>query len=377
MKKLITICAVVTMLVGGGMVRADIDLSSPAWSVEHIINNSETVFGVDQGNFGMNGPRSNRSLALSPDGNFMYLGYGDPGWFVRKVEIGYAPGDNVNSVKAQLGLTDEGKSLNWAKSLATDDQGRVYITRNLEIQVYDANLTTRLLTVTGFSKAEGVHVARADTGKVYLYNTERNLTSGQLKRMELTEATDFVGGTVAWSGDASFGGGDGMADLGTGQFDDCRGIATDADGRVWVAENDNFLIRIASDGGSSTSIGLSDAFDVAIDGNKVFVSQDDDKTVSIINATTMALLDTLSVPFATLQLDEGGQSGYGTLGGIDVVSNSALFVSNEYGQTLDPSAYSTYAGDDNEPVLKVTPDPATMSLLALGGLAVLRRRRRS
>ena len=374
MKKLITICAVVTVLVCGGMVRADIDLSSPAWSVEHIINNSETVFGVDQGNFGMNGPRSNRSLALSPDGDFMYLGYGDPGWFVRKVEIGHAPGDNVTSVKAQLGLTDEGKSLNWAKSLATDDQGRVYITRNLEIQVYDADLTTRLLTVTGFSKAEGVHVARADTGKVYLYNTERDLTSGQLKRMVLTEATDFASGTMAWSGDASFGGGDGMADL--GGENDARGIATDDNGNIWVAENDNSLFRVSNDGVTLIdSIGLSDAFDVAIDGNKVFVSQDDDKTVSIINATTMALLDTLSVPFAALQLDEGGQSGYGTLGGIDVVSNSALFVSNEYGQSLDPSAYSDYAGDDNEPVLKVTPEPATMSLLALGGLAVLRRRR--
>ncbi|GAG33981.1 unnamed protein product, partial [marine sediment metagenome] len=156
--------AVAVICAGGAAARAGLPGTSPVWSVEHIINNDQTVLGIDQGAGGVNGPRNNRSLALSPGGDFLYLGYGDPGWLVRKVEIGHAPADNVNSVKAQLSLTNEGKGLNWGKSLATDDAGRVYVTRNKEIQVYDADLATRLLTVTGFTTAEGVHVVRKEAG---------------------------------------------------------------------------------------------------------------------------------------------------------------------------------------------------------------------
>ncbi|GAG49614.1 unnamed protein product, partial [marine sediment metagenome] len=106
------------------------------------------------------------------------------------------------------------------------------------------------------------------------------------------------------------------------------------------------------------------------------VSQDDDKTLSVIDVETMAVVRTLAVPFTALGLDPGGQSGYGTLGGTDVIPGGAVFITNEYGQSVTPSPFSTHTGDDNEPVLRVVPEPATMSLLALGGLGVLARRRR-
>ena len=371
------LAVVVAALVGWGSVCwGTIDYGSASWSVEHIVNNSQTVFGVDQGAGGVNGPRNNRALALSADGQSMYLGYGEPGWFVRKVELGHAPEDNLTSVQAQLALTDEGKGLNWGKAIGTDDAGRVYITRNKEIQVYSSDLSSRLLTVTGFSSAEGVHVARKDSGSVYLYNSERNVTSGQVMRMVLDESTMFLGGTAAWAGDASFGVG-GKANVGAG-FDDVRGLATDALGNIWAAENDNYLLKISSDGLTTTSIGLSDAFDVAVDGSIIFVSQDDDKTVSVIDAGTMAIVDTLSVPFAALGLDPTGQSGVGTLGGIDLVAGTGLYVSNEAGQSVTPSPFSGYAGDDNEPVLRLVPEPTLLSLLAAGmGLAARRRKRRA
>src|SRR5271168_4135002 len=41
------------------------------WSVQYLIDNSQSVFGRSQQVY----PRGNRGLAISPDGNFLYAAY--------------------------------------------------------------------------------------------------------------------------------------------------------------------------------------------------------------------------------------------------------------------------------------------------------------
>jgi hypothetical protein len=45
------------------------------WSVAHIVDVDDVIFGIDQGATIKAAPRDNRGLALSPDERFIYLGY--------------------------------------------------------------------------------------------------------------------------------------------------------------------------------------------------------------------------------------------------------------------------------------------------------------
>ena len=67
----------------------------------------------------------------------------------------------------------------------------------------------------------------------------------------------------------------------------------------------------------------------------------------------------------------------GNVGRYVFISSVAVY----YGQGVTPSPFSTYLGDDNEPVLKLVPEPGTLTLLTLGSVGLLvggfvRRRRR-
>jgi hypothetical protein len=333
----------------------------PAWSVEHIINTSLSICLPDAGSDSpvcvdqVYGARNNRGLAISPDGRFLYLGYGDPGWIVRKVEIGHAPADNATAVKAQLKVDATG-GRTWAKSIATDDAGRVYFTQDIEIQVYDADLATRLLTITGFTRTNGVHVVRAGPSRLYLYHTERGATTGQLGRMVLDESAAFGGGSLAWSGDAEFGSG-GSVDLGT-TATDVRGLATDATGDIWVADRGGTVFRVSSSGALLGSVAVPEAFDVYVDGDHVLVSQDRVATIAVIERTASPLraVATLSIPFTGLSLIPPPGVSSATLGGIDGRPGRDLFVAVEAGDSITPSPFRPNAtDDDDEPVLKMQP----------------------
>jgi Periplasmic copper-binding protein (NosD) len=370
---------------------AEIPLSNLQWSIETLVDNDDAPFGLAQGP-GAGEPRSVRGLALSPDGKFLYLGYNQHQQ-VRKIDLsvsdpadscdtvaelhfdGFGP-DGICTVGGYTGtcLPDSFPPFDNPKAVATDDVGRVYVTRSSEIQVYDADLTTLLLRITGFSAANGVHAARKDASNVFVYAADRGLP--EVYRMVVADAAIAGGGAVTRASvlDPAFDG-DGIVNVGLDSAgnasDDLRGLASDGDGNVWVAENDGTLFKIApaaGDGASTvTKRALASAFDVAIDGDQVFVTSSG-RTVTVVDRTDIStVLAVLTPPVAGL-----GLAATGSATGIDVVPGTALYAAIEGGSSSPQSAESSFsnvncdgpdpnptADDDNDPVLAALPCPTT------------------
>lgn len=349
-----------------------INTSSLDWGVQYMIDESQTVFGNSQ----VVNPRDNRGLALSYDGRYLYAGYNNSfnnTGEVRMIDTTIA--DYTSATVAVLpGLR--------GKAIATDDQGRVYMAEGSSIHIYDSTLSTSLYTISNLTKSEGISVVR-ESGSLALYASDR--TDGTLSRWTISEGVgDAVTGAVQEGLD-----GDGLLNI-TGASD-LRGIEVDVLGRIWLADKGtDAVFRINNDGTGFTSMALDNPMDIAFDGDQVFISQYTDRMMSALAMDTMSLLDSFTAPWSALALDADGQSGYGAFSGL-AMGMGKLFVANEAGQTAgerstygaidansgwDGSDYYTdlYA-DDNDPILVITPEPASLLLLVLGSRAFLKRRR--
>lgn len=339
------------------------------WSVQYLIDTSQTVFGNSQSP----SPRDNRGLAISPDGQYMYLGYNNSysTGEVRKIDLSET--DCVDASVAQLtGVR--------GKSIAVDDAGRVFLAEGSSIKVYDADLTTLQYSIAT-TKCEGVAVAR-DAGTLYLYGTDR--TNANLTKWALAESGGAItGGSVAWQ----------TAITGASNL---RGCEVDASGRIWMADIDaNKVFRVDGDGSDLAWVDVSSPMDIAFDGSSAWVTQYTDRTISVLDADMDLLGSPISMPWLALELDADGQSGGGALSGIAIVPGRGVYVTNETGQTADEKStygrtdansgelggkfYTDLHSDDNDPVLfAAVPEPSTLALL-LGGATMLvwaaRRRR--
>ncbi len=364
---------------------ADLSLTDLQWDIRNMVDNDDAPFGLGQGP-GSGAPRNVRGLALSPDGQFAYLGYNQAKQ-LRKVDLSVGdPADSCAVVSelyfATLSVAQQAlhtgtympDALDNPKAVATDDVGRVYVTRSSEIQVYDENLTTLLLRITGFSTTNGIHVNRRDASSFLVYAADRGLPF--VYRMIVSEATISGGGAIAVATvlDSSFDG-DGIVDVGTDAFaaasDDLRGLAAEEDGTVWAAENDGTLFQIipaAADGASTVNKRpLPSAFDVVIDGDQVFVTTSG-RTVTVIDRNDIdTVLETLTPPVAAL-----GLANTGSATGIEIVPGKGLLVAIEGGSSFPTSAESSFsdvncdgpdpndfADDDNDPVLFALACPTT------------------
>jgi hypothetical protein len=327
---------------------------STEWSVQYMIDQSQTV-GYSQ----FSDPRFNRGLALSPDGRYLYAGYNNPNGVnlnkhdkqVRKIDTTVA--DYTDATVAIL-QGDRGKAI------ATDDKGRVYLAEGSDtdtkdgpgIHIYDANLATKLLTIgvgTGLTKPEGVAVTR-ENGQLVLYATDRSLKT--LNRFLITEGplTATLTATIAIG-----------AEL--------RGVEVDPDGRIWMAGHGGTVHRVNSTGTGLVSATIGGKpIDIGFCCGWVFVTQYETRTITVLNQDDLSVVDTLTPPWASLELDPDGQDSIGALSGI-AVSSGAIYVANEEGQTANEhSTYglidsqSGYIGskyykdlthDDNDPILKM------------------------
>jgi len=311
-----------------------IDLDNLDWSVQVLIDQSESVFGDSQ----YSRPRDNRGLALSPDGAYLYAGYNNslyPSGEVRCIDPNRS--GNVEPFISRIPNVR-------GKAIAVDDLGRVYLAEGTTIEVYDHGLANHLFTISGLTNVEGVAVARQED-QLVLYNSDR--TFGTLEKRILTEDDVYISNADL---DIGFGV-NGIVTL----AQNLRGVEVDEQGRIWVAGFGNdTLYRISPDGSTVDSIELSNPFDIGFDGDVVLVTRYTDRVISRFDADSMESLGSdITVPWEDLGLDSNEPDGEGALSGIAVIPGVGFFLANEAGQTLpfeEPPDSGNFV-DDNDPIL--------------------------
>lgn len=347
------------------------------WQIQHILDNDDFVMGVQQSHDDARAPRDNRGLALSPDHQFLYLGYNNPAErrLVRKISLRVKdPASNSLAVVAQLALPTSSAP---AKAIAVDDRGRVYLARGNVIEIYDEDLSARLYTLAGLEKCEGLAVRRL-AGKLLLYVSDRE--RGTLSRFEIAEGE---GEAVRSARRAGL---DGDGEIAVAESRSLRGVALQSNGVVWLADREaGQVFRLHPQGGMNT-IAVRHAMDIALDERRgeVFVTQDTLRTLAVLRLTDGMPLRTLAPPFAELALQD--RRATIALTGVEVIPGERLFVSNEGGRSLtlqsthdspfsDEDDSAIKQDDDDDPVLTMRfgliADAGEDRELALGQAAVL------
>ncbi len=316
------------------------------WTVQYLLDNSRSVFGRSQ----KVSPRHNRGLAISPDGKYLYVGYHhsfDNAGEVRRIAI-----DDADYEHATLSLLPGP----LGKAIATDDKGRVYIANENEILIFNGSLEQRQLSVP-VGVCEGVTVTR-EGGKLALYGTDRS--DSTISRWELTESGDTVSA-------AKLAGFDGTGTVKVPGAVDLRGLKADSKGNLWIADlKGNQIFKLGADGKGAKRLQINAPMDVAIDGERVFVTRWLERAITVLDAE-LNVVGSLNVPWEELELSPYGNNRNGALSGIVVVPGKGFFVANETGQTANQK--STYGKaddsaqiigeklfrdafqDDNEPIL--------------------------
>lgn len=318
------------------------------WSVQYLIDNSQSVFGRTQRVW----PRQNRGLALSPDGKYLYAGYlhsFDGGGEVRRIQVGAASYE-VATEAVLPGIA--------AKAIATDDKGRVYLCGGgASILVYNAALDERLLSIAA-GTCEGVAVAR-ENGKLVLYSSDRQTAT--VRRWELTESNaGITSAKLAGLGGTGIMKVEGATDL--------RGIRVDGKGRLFVADlKGGKVFRIEPQGSAVSSVSVQSPIDLAISGERILVTGWSSRLITVMDLD-LKIIGNLNVPWEELELSPLGNNHQGALSGIAILPGKGFFVANEGGQTANQK--STYGepdgssaivndklwrdanADDNEPILR-------------------------
>ena len=153
-----------------------------------------------------------------------------------------------------------------------------------------------------------------------------------------------------------------------GTADNLRGIDVAADGTIFVASReDNIVYRVSSDLTSVSSTPLTKAMDLAVYGDKLYVTQYNGTASAIVELLQSDLSATGNVHTATGDFPRTNNTeGYA---GIHIDSLGRMFIADQFYAGISTNV------QDRVLVSSTIPEPAALSLLALTAPLVLRRRR--
>ncbi|HEX5471662.1 MAG TPA: PEP-CTERM sorting domain-containing protein [Lacipirellulaceae bacterium] len=304
-----------------------------------------------------------RGIATSPDGRVVYGSWLHTGTGKEVVEYNASSGAVLNSTY----FADQ------AKSLAVDDRGYVFAGTGNDngdtpfIQALSADLQTSYDSVTAF--AGGVNDKRFgglatwdDGGNHYVYAT-RESSHFYIQRFLANDVNDITLDTTFGTG--------GTLSL-TGGY--LHGLAVAPDGTIYAASTNEAnapsaangtVYKISADGTSATSTNVAGAFDLALYGNNLYVSEygaGAPGAVAVLDASTLAGVDVFNTGFSNT--NTSFDSGYS---GIDISPQGNIYLADQFHSS---SSYS-----DRLLVSSAVPEPSSLALLVgLVGLALSSRR---
>lgn len=256
------------------------DLSSLRWHCQHAIATDEAPYTY---------LCKARGLAISGDGRFLYLGHNGPDFLatdrpavVKARNARDATGPDHFATNTLIRLYGY-----RGKSLAADDQGRVYVAEGTGggysnsvwwptggaamtnesapvagINIFDPDLGNRLYTIAR-PNCEGVAVKR-EGDALALYATDR--LNKTLTRWQLSEN----GGAIVSAVRTGLGGGGEITNAGASSL---RGVDLDANGRIWMADvGGNKVWRCDHNGGSMTNVTVPTPLDVSCADGRAYVA---------------------------------------------------------------------------------------------------------
>ena len=249
-----------------------------------------------------------------------------------------------------------------AKAISVDDQSRVYLAEGDAIEVYDGNLEKLALAIP-MADCNGVSAVR-EGGDTVLYATERE--KGELHRFLIDARFGSAGCRATPAG----WGGNGVLPIQGAR--NLRGVAVDAKGRIWIAdEEEDRVFRVNADGSNQASVEVKKPMAIVFYDDTALVTRGTDREIALISPD-MVVTGNLAVPWEELELAPYGNNRGGALSGIAVIpGGKGFYVANEHGQTanqkstygrtdqssevIDGKLYIDAFQDDNEPILRAVP----------------------
>jgi hypothetical protein len=228
-------------------------------------------------------------------------------------------------------------------------------------RVYDSNLTSFTpFTPAGTQRIGGMSVYK-NGSTYYLYVAREAASSAVIERYNVTN-------TGSISLDTSFGV--------LGQYNvvtnlptalNLTGLEVDSDGTIYATDRDiDKVFKISADLSTFSSVTLSKAMDVAMFGDKLYVSQynGSSSSIGVLNKSDLSFVETLNTGIAR---DNVTDSGYA---GIDISASGKIYLVDQLYSNTPSTLFK-----DRILVSSAVPEPTCASLLGLASLAVLRRRR--